>query len=83
MIYVPVATVLDTNISSAMPSMEQIEDSFTMVTISLASAGKTFLMAWGSTTRRILCQEDRPRDRAASVCPLSTARMPARKISAT
>ena len=83
MIYVPVATVLDTNISSAMPSMEQIEDSFTMVTTSLARAGSTFLIAWGSTTRRILCQEDRPRDRAASVCPLSTARMPARKISAT
>ena len=80
---VPFPTVLATNISSAMPSMEQMELSFTMVTISLARAGSTFLMAWGSTTSFMLCQEDRPRDRAASVCPLSTARMPARKISAT
>ncbi len=52
-----------------MPSMEQMELSFTMVTTSLARAGSTFLIAWGSTTRRMLCQEDRPRDRAASVCP--------------
>ena len=68
---------------SAMPSTEQMEDSFTMVTTSLARAGRTFLMAWGSTTRRMDCQEDRPRERAASVCPLSTASIPARNISAT
>ena len=33
------------NMISAMPSMEQMELSFTMVTSSLASAGSTFLMA--------------------------------------
>ena len=75
--------VLAANIISAMPSTEQMEDSFTMVTISLASAGRTFFTACGSTTRRILCHWERPRERAASACPLSTARIPARKISAT
>ena len=37
--------VLAANMISAMPSMEQMELSFTMVTSSLASAGSTFLMA--------------------------------------
>ena len=75
--------VLAANIISAMPSTEQMEDSLTMVTSSLASAGSTFLMAWGSTTRRMDCQLLRPSERAASIWPLSTARIPARKISAT
>ena len=64
-------------------SMEQIELSFTMVTISLASAGSTFFIACGRTTRRMLLPAFRPRERAASVCPISTASMPPRKISAT
>ena len=54
-----------------------------MVTTSLARAGRTFFTAWGRTTSFMACHWDRPRERAASVCPLSTARMPARKISAT
>ena len=63
------AMVLAANIISAMPSTEQMDDSFTMVTTSFARAGSTFLMAWGSTTRRMDCQRDRPSERAASVCP--------------
>ncbi len=43
------AMVLAANIISAMPSTEQMEDSFTMVTTSLASAGRTFFTACGST----------------------------------
>ena len=81
--YVEEATALAPNISSAMPSMEQMELSLTMVTISFAMAGSTFLMAWGSTTSCIPSHLERPRERAASIWPASTARIPARKISAT
>ena len=70
-------------ISSTMPSVEQMDDSLTMVTTSLPSAGRTFFTACGSTTSFIACTEESPSERAASVCPASTARIPARKISAT
>ena len=78
-----VPTVLAPHINSYMPITEQMEDSFTMVMISFARAGSTFLMAWGSTTSFIAFHLDSPKERAASVWPASTARMPARKISAT
>ena len=82
-LYVVVATVLAPQMSSVMPSTEQMDDSFTIVTSSLASAGRMFLIACGSTTSFMLCHELRPSERAASFCPPSTARMPARMISAT
>ena len=44
-IYVEEATAFAPNMSSAMPSMEQIELSLTIVITSFASAGRTFLMA--------------------------------------
>ena len=69
-LYVVVATVLAPQMSSVMPSTEQMDDSFTIVTSSLASAGRMFLIACGSTTSFMLCHELRPSERAASFCPL-------------
>ena len=58
------ATVLAANISSTMPSVEQMDDSLTMVTTSLPSAGRTFFTACGSTTSFIACAEESPSERA-------------------
>ena len=42
-----------------MPITEQMEDSFTMVMISFARAGSTFLMAWGSAIERRMRRGDK------------------------
>src|SRR3954447_14847540 len=49
--------------------------------VSLPVGGTTTRMAWGSTILRSVCMRDIPSADAASVCPSSTDRIPARMIS--
>ena len=53
-----------------------------MEIVSLPVGGMITRMACGSTIRRIVIRRVMPIDWAASVCPSSTERMPARTISA-
>ena len=48
----------------------------------LVSGGMMTRMAWGTTTRCSVRRGRSPSEKAASVCPCETARMPARTISA-
>ena len=50
---------------------------------SLASVGRTFLSTCGAMIFSMVCRYVRPRLRPASICPLSTERMPLRMISDT
>ena len=54
---------------------------FSMLLKSLPSGGTITRAACGSTIRRIANPWVMPSDRAASICPLSIASMPARMIS--
>ena len=58
------------------------EESLMLMMNSLPMAGSEFLMACGKTTLRMACQCVMPSERAASICPASTARMPPRSTSA-
>ena len=55
---------------------------FSMEMNSLPVGGTITRMAWGSTMRRIVSIGVMPRAWAASTCPSSTERIPARTISA-
>ncbi len=55
---------------------------FNIEMVSLPVGGTITRIAWGKTMRRMLINRDIPIDFAASICPSSTARMPARTISA-
>ena len=70
------------NIRSDTPSTHSTEESLMLMMNSLPMAGSEFLMACGKTTLRMACQCVMPSERAASICPASTARMPPRSTSA-
>ena len=70
-------------IRSLMPRYWMTEVSLIMVTNSLPMAGRMFLIACGITMCSIVCPPVMPMERAASLCPTSTAWMPERMTSAT
>ena len=61
----------------------QMEDSFTMVTISLASAGRTFFTACGNFHQTSLPFGEAQRTGGLRLSLIHEAEYPARKISAT
>ena len=62
---------------------ETTEDSLMIVTNSFPRAGRIFLIACGKMMKRMASFWSIPKERAASICPLLTALIPARTISAT
>ena len=67
-------------VSEPRPMISEV--SFIIAIVSLPVGGTITRIAWGSTTRRISSARVIPSEDAASVCPSSTDRMPARTISA-
>ena len=70
------------NIRSDTPTTQRTDESLMLMMNSLPMAGSEFLMACGKTTLRMACQCVMPSERAASIWPASTARMPPRRTSA-
>jgi len=61
--------------------MDTRELSFSSAMNSLPTGGRMVRHAWGNITRNMVWPRLKPRDRAASVWPLSMDMMPARKTS--
>src|SRR5690625_399331 len=76
------ANVVNSRDWAAIPAMNSNEVSLMMMTNSLVSGGTTMRNPWGSTMETVLQNGGIPSDCAASTCPLGTAWMPARMVSA-
>ena len=70
-------------IRSPMKNVEPRDVSLTIMINSLPSAGRMFFTAWGTTTNHMALLSLKPRLRAASFWPGSTAWMPERMTSDT
>ena len=68
--------------SSGKPMTDRMEVSFTVMMNWLMMLGIIVRIACGMMIFRIVVQYGRPRDRPASICPMSTDWIPARMISA-
>ena len=69
------------SVSSTTPITEASEEVFSMLMVSLPVGGMMTRIACGSTIRRMILARRMPSEAAASACPSSTDRMPARTIS--
>ena len=79
------AAALISNVScpTVAPTRLMMDVSLSSAIISLPMAGMTFLIACGKTILTIVCVQGMPSDLPASICPLSTDKMPARMFSET
>ena len=69
-------------VNSAMPIIERIDVSFNVITNWLMNEGTIIRIACGKITFCMLLEYGRPKLMQASYCPLSTAWIPPRIISA-